>query len=204
MAHLTGGGFYDNIPRVLPEGLDVVIKAGAWPVPPIFELIEREGRVSFEEMHRVFNMGVGMTVFLAPGDLCPRRGTLEGDGPAVVRDRQRDEAGKPPGRRRARRRPRVGHRVRSEFRRARGEPPEPRTGGADKAAHLGPLVRTRVQLRGDRGRGRGRPDPARRDRLGGVGRRRRAGAESGRPSAASTRFPSLGAASPGASTRSRC
>jgi phosphoribosylformylglycinamidine cyclo-ligase len=69
MAHLTGGGFYDNIPRVLPEGVDVVIKGGAWPVPPIFELIEREGRVSFEEMHRVFNMGVGMTVFLAPGDL---------------------------------------------------------------------------------------------------------------------------------------
>jgi phosphoribosylformylglycinamidine cyclo-ligase len=69
MAHLTGGGFYDNIPRVLPEGLDVVIKAGAWPVPPIFELIEREGRVSFEEMHRVFNMGIGMAVFLAPGDL---------------------------------------------------------------------------------------------------------------------------------------
>ena len=69
MAHLTGGGFYDNIPRVLPEGLDVVVKSGAWPVPPIFEVIEREGRVSFEEMHRVFNMGVGMAVFLAPADL---------------------------------------------------------------------------------------------------------------------------------------
>jgi phosphoribosylformylglycinamidine cyclo-ligase len=69
MAHLTGGGFYDNIPRVLPDGLDVVIKAGAWPVPPVFEVIEREGRVSFEEMHRVFNMGIGMTVFVAAGDL---------------------------------------------------------------------------------------------------------------------------------------
>jgi phosphoribosylformylglycinamidine cyclo-ligase len=69
MAHLTGGGFYDNIPRVLPEGLDVVVKSGAWPVPPIFELIEREGRVSFEEMHRVFNMGIGMAVFVAAADL---------------------------------------------------------------------------------------------------------------------------------------
>jgi phosphoribosylformylglycinamidine cyclo-ligase len=69
MAHLTGGGFYDNIPRVLPEGLDVVVRSGAWPVPPIFEMIEREGRVSFEEMHRVFNMGIGMAVFLAPSDL---------------------------------------------------------------------------------------------------------------------------------------
>jgi phosphoribosylformylglycinamidine cyclo-ligase len=69
MAHLTGGGFYDNIPRVLPDGLDVVVKAGAWPVPPIFEVIEREGRVSFEEMHRVFNMGIGMAVFLSPANL---------------------------------------------------------------------------------------------------------------------------------------
>jgi phosphoribosylformylglycinamidine cyclo-ligase len=69
MAHLTGGGFYDNIPRVLPDGLDVVIKSGAWHVPPIFEVIEREGRVSFEEMHRVFNMGIGMVVFLAASDL---------------------------------------------------------------------------------------------------------------------------------------
>ena len=69
MAHITGGGFYDNIPRVLPAGLDVVIKAGAWPVLPVFEVLEREGEVSFEEMHRVFNMGIGMVVFAAPADL---------------------------------------------------------------------------------------------------------------------------------------
>jgi phosphoribosylformylglycinamidine cyclo-ligase len=75
MAHLTGGGFYDNIPRVLPEGLDVRIKSGSWPVLPIFELIEREGRVSFEEMHRVFNMGIGMVVFVSASDL-PRAAEL--------------------------------------------------------------------------------------------------------------------------------
>ncbi len=69
MAHITGGGFYDNIPRVLPEGLDVVLRSGSWPVPPIFQVIEREGRVSFEEMHRVFNMGIGMVVFVAATDL---------------------------------------------------------------------------------------------------------------------------------------
>ncbi len=69
MAHITGGGFYDNIPRVLPEEVDVVIRSGSWPVLPVFEIIEREGGVSFEEMHRVFNMGIGMVVFLAPGDL---------------------------------------------------------------------------------------------------------------------------------------
>ncbi len=69
MAHLTGGGFYDNIPRVLPEGLDVVIRSGSWPVLPVFEVIAREGSVSFEEMHRVFNMGIGMVVFVAASDL---------------------------------------------------------------------------------------------------------------------------------------
>jgi phosphoribosylformylglycinamidine cyclo-ligase len=69
MAHITGGGFYDNIPRVLPEGVDVVLRSGSWPVPPVFEVIEREGGVSFEEMHRVFNMGIGMVVIIAPEDL---------------------------------------------------------------------------------------------------------------------------------------
>ncbi len=64
MAHITGGGFYENIPRVLPEGLDVVIRAGSWSVPPVFQLLQREGRVSFEEMHRVFNMGIGMVLLI--------------------------------------------------------------------------------------------------------------------------------------------
>ena len=65
MAHITGGGFYDNIPRVVPEGLEVRLRAGSWPVLPIFRVLEREGDVSFEEMYRVFNMGIGMVVFVA-------------------------------------------------------------------------------------------------------------------------------------------
>ncbi|MBC8646283.1 MAG: phosphoribosylformylglycinamidine cyclo-ligase [Thermoanaerobaculia bacterium] len=69
MAHITGGGFYDNIPRVLPERLEVQVKAGSWPVPPVFDVIAQEGGVSFEEMHRVFNMGVGMVLFIAPAEL---------------------------------------------------------------------------------------------------------------------------------------
>ena len=69
MAHLTGGGFYDNIPRVLPPGLEVTIRSGSWPVLPVFEVIRREGKVSFEEMHHVFNMGIGMVVFVAPSDV---------------------------------------------------------------------------------------------------------------------------------------
>jgi phosphoribosylformylglycinamidine cyclo-ligase len=69
MAHITGGGFFENIPRVVPKDLEVVVKSGAWPVPPIFEVIQRGGEVSFEEMHRVFNMGIGMVVFVAAEDL---------------------------------------------------------------------------------------------------------------------------------------
>jgi len=69
LAHITGGGFFDNIPRVIPKDLEVVIKSGAWPVPPIFEVIERGGEVSFEEMHRVFNMGIGMIIIAAPADV---------------------------------------------------------------------------------------------------------------------------------------
>jgi phosphoribosylformylglycinamidine cyclo-ligase len=71
MAHVTGGGFDENIPRVVPKGLEVVIKSGAWPVPAIFRVIERAGEVSFEEMHRVFNMGIGMVVFASPDDVGP-------------------------------------------------------------------------------------------------------------------------------------
>jgi phosphoribosylformylglycinamidine cyclo-ligase len=69
MAHITGGGFYDNIPRVLPPDVDVEIRSGTWPVPPVFEAIAAEGNVSFEEMHRVFNMGIGMVVFAAASDV---------------------------------------------------------------------------------------------------------------------------------------
>lgn len=68
MAHITGGGFYDNIPRVLPENMGVIVRSGSWPVPPVFEAIQRGGAVGFEEMHRVFNMGIGMVVFVSPSD----------------------------------------------------------------------------------------------------------------------------------------
>jgi phosphoribosylformylglycinamidine cyclo-ligase len=68
MAHITGGGFFDNIPRVLPEGLGALVKYGSWPVPPIFEVIAQRGGVGLEEMMRVFNMGVGMVLFVAAQD----------------------------------------------------------------------------------------------------------------------------------------
>ncbi len=66
LIHITGGGFQENIPRVLPKNADAVIKLGTWEVLPIFKLIQREGGVEDFEMYRTFNMGVGMIVVVAP------------------------------------------------------------------------------------------------------------------------------------------
>jgi phosphoribosylformylglycinamidine cyclo-ligase len=69
MAHITGGGFLDNIPRVLPEKCGVEISLGSWPVPPIFALLQKEGRVPQEDLYRTFNMGIGLAVIVAGKDL---------------------------------------------------------------------------------------------------------------------------------------
>ncbi len=69
MAHITGGGFYDNIPRVIPQGFGVKIEKGSWPVPPIFRKIQRAGGVDEREMYRTLNMGIGMALAVAPGDV---------------------------------------------------------------------------------------------------------------------------------------
>lgn len=65
LAHITGGGFVDNIPRVLPKKCDVVIRKGSWDMLPIFKMIEAKGGVPDEELYQVFNMGIGMTVIVA-------------------------------------------------------------------------------------------------------------------------------------------
>ena len=64
-AHITGGGFVDNIPRVLPKNCDVVIRKGSWDLLPIFRLIQARGGVPEEELYQVFNMGIGMTAIVA-------------------------------------------------------------------------------------------------------------------------------------------
>lgn len=68
LAHITGGGLVDNLPRVLPENCDAVIDRTSWKVPAIFRLIEKGGQVDPEEMYQVFNMGVGMTVVVRAKD----------------------------------------------------------------------------------------------------------------------------------------
>jgi phosphoribosylformylglycinamidine cyclo-ligase len=68
LAHITGGGLTDNIPRILPEGTAVQIEPRSWPIPPLFELLRGLGNVSDAEMYRTFNMGVGMVIVCAPSD----------------------------------------------------------------------------------------------------------------------------------------
>lgn len=65
LAHITGGGFVDNIPRVLPKTCDAVVRKGSWEMLPIFELLAREGGVVDDELYQVFNMGIGMTVIVS-------------------------------------------------------------------------------------------------------------------------------------------
>lgn len=62
LAHITGGGFVDNIPRTLPANCDVVIQKGSWAMPPVFQIIEQKSGVPEAELYQVFNMGIGMTV----------------------------------------------------------------------------------------------------------------------------------------------
>lgn len=66
MAHITGGSFYDNIPRILPRGMAVTINSNAWPVLPIFKLLQRWGNVEPKEMYHIFNMGIGMVLVVKP------------------------------------------------------------------------------------------------------------------------------------------
>lgn len=68
MAHITGGGLVDNVPRILPGNVDAVFDRSTWKTPSIFEFIEQAGKVDHEEMYRVFNMGIGMVLFVRAKD----------------------------------------------------------------------------------------------------------------------------------------
>ncbi len=68
LAHITGGGFIENIPRMLPEGLQAVVDTSNWPVPPLYTWLQREGAIDRREMFRVFNMGIGLVAAIAPED----------------------------------------------------------------------------------------------------------------------------------------
>jgi phosphoribosylformylglycinamidine cyclo-ligase len=80
LAHITGGGLLENIPRILPEGVGVEIRRGSWDVLPIFDLMRRLGNVSEREMYRTFNMGVGMVVVCAETDAARVKSHVESRG----------------------------------------------------------------------------------------------------------------------------
>ena len=80
LAHITGGGLTDNLPRILPQGTAARIERGTWPVLPVFSVMQRIGRVSDDEMYRAFNMGVGMVCAVAPESGAAFEAQLEASG----------------------------------------------------------------------------------------------------------------------------
>ncbi len=97
LAHITGGGLVDNIPRVLAPGLTAEIRRDAWPLPPLFQWLQQQGNVADDEMHRVFNCGIGMVVIVDPRDAARAQALLTRAGERVwnigtVRRRRRGEA----------------------------------------------------------------------------------------------------------------
>ena len=85
LAHITGGGIVENLPRVIPAGLGAIIDPKAWPCLPIFEWLQREGAVAEPEMLRTFNCGIGMCVIVAGSDAAAATALLSGHGEAVSR-----------------------------------------------------------------------------------------------------------------------
>jgi phosphoribosylformylglycinamidine cyclo-ligase len=84
LAHITGGGLIDNPPRILPAGAAIHLRRGSWPIPPLFQLIQRAGQIDPQEMAHVFNLGLGMLVVTPAGQAAAalRRlgeGTLVGE-----------------------------------------------------------------------------------------------------------------------------
>ena len=87
MAHITGGGFYDNIPRILPDSCDALIENGSWEIPALFRFIQQKGNIAEHEMFRVFNMGIGMVLVVSAENVqkvqallpkpCPVIGTIQ-------------------------------------------------------------------------------------------------------------------------------
>ena len=92
LAHITGGGLIDNLPRVLPKTCDAVIETRSWRVPPIFEVLQRNGKVDRTEMYQVFNMGIGMVAIVSAGDARKVATSAQGQTNRPDRTRSRDDA----------------------------------------------------------------------------------------------------------------
>ncbi|MCB1045517.1 MAG: phosphoribosylformylglycinamidine cyclo-ligase [Acidobacteria bacterium] len=88
MAHITGGGFLDNVPRVLPKHLNATIAINSYPVPPLFKFLVEKGEVTRDEAYRVFNMGIGMMLFVEPEHMDHVQNHLreQGEEPVLLGD----------------------------------------------------------------------------------------------------------------------
>ena len=80
IAHITGGGLVENVPRVLPDDCQAILHRDAWTMPPLFGWLQRNGQVADAEMHRVFNCGIGMVIVVAPNDAPKAIAHLEASG----------------------------------------------------------------------------------------------------------------------------
>ena len=83
MAHITGGGITENIPRVLPEGLTAEIKASGWQLPPLFQWLQTQGNIIPSEMYKTFNCGIGMAIVVAKEHVAEAKALLESSGETV-------------------------------------------------------------------------------------------------------------------------
>lgn len=79
-SHITGGGFYENIPRMLPDGIRAVVKKDSYDVPPIFKMLSTDGDIAEDIMYNTFNMGIGMVLALAPSDVDKAIASIEQSG----------------------------------------------------------------------------------------------------------------------------
>jgi len=85
MAHITGGGLLENVPRVLPENTVAELQKAAWPRPKLFDWMQAEGQVAENEMHRVFNCGIGLVIVVAAADAALAMAELQARGETVYR-----------------------------------------------------------------------------------------------------------------------
>ncbi|MEG2775396.1 MAG: AIR synthase-related protein, partial [Acetivibrio sp.] len=79
-SHITGGGFYENVPRMLPEGMHAMIQKDSYPIPPIFKMLAREGNIEEEMMYNTYNMGIGMIVVVDKEDVKQAKTLIEQAG----------------------------------------------------------------------------------------------------------------------------
>ena len=84
IAHITGGGFIENVPRILPEGIGAEIEKNSYAVPPVFKVMQKRAGITDEQIYNTFNMGIGMMVVVAPENVDAAMAALQSTGEEVT------------------------------------------------------------------------------------------------------------------------